>query len=30
MITRYRYRLSRQITQEKLRALTRVFLKASE
>ena len=30
MLTRYRYRLSRQIAQEKLRALTRVFLKASE
>ena len=30
MLTRYRYRLSRQITQEKLRALTHVFLKASE
>jgi transposase len=30
MLTRYRYRLSRQIGQEKLRALTRVFLKASE
>lgn len=30
MLTRYRYRLSRLIAQEKLRALTRVFLKASE
>lgn len=30
MLTRYRYRLARQIAQEKLRALTRVFLKASE
>ena len=30
VLTRYRYRLSRQIAQEKLRALTRVFLKASE
>jgi len=30
MLTRYRYRLSRQIAQEKGRALTRVFLKASE
>ena len=30
MLTRYRYRLSRQMSQEKLRALTRVFLKASE
>ena len=30
MLTRYRYRLARQIGQEKLRALTRVFLKASE
>lgn len=30
MLTRYRYRLSHQIAQEKLRALTRVFLKASE
>ena len=30
LLTRYRYRLSRQIAQEKLRALTRVFLKASE
>lgn len=30
MLTRYRYRLSRQLAQEKLRALTRVFLKASE
>jgi transposase len=30
MLTRYRYRLARQIGQEKLRALTRIFLKASE
>jgi transposase len=30
VLTRYRYRLSRQIAQEKQRALTRVFLKASE
>lgn len=30
MLTRYRYRLSRQIGQEKLRAFSRVFLKASE
>jgi len=30
MLTRYRYRLARQIAQEKQRALTRVFLKASE
>ena len=30
LLTRYRYRLARQIGQEKLRALTRVFLKASE
>lgn len=30
MLTRYRYRLARQIAQEKVRALTRVFLKASE
>jgi transposase len=30
MLTRYRYRLSRQIGQEKVRAFTRVFLKASE
>ena len=30
MLTRYRYRLARQIAQEKLRAFTRVFLKASE
>lgn len=30
MLTRYRYRLSRQIAQEKLRTLTRLFLKASE
>ena len=30
MLTRYRYRLSRQIGQEQLRAFTRVFLKASE
>ena len=30
MLTRYRYRLARQLSQEKLRALTRVFLKASE